>query len=224
MISFRRRRFLISRLQVNILLNLVVYGFAIIMGIGTLVFLPSALELHNPDLSIAERAKASSIFLAMDVRIWPAVSVICLVIGAHAVLLTHRIVGPLYRFQMVIQAVLGGELSMRARIRKRDMLHAEADQLNELLEQHERGLLGIGKELGQVRECLEKGLSGVQDEREASTFREALQLLASMDARHGASASDAPAPQDSDSVQEVPAALPTEPDQPDSVDAEGKAR
>lgn len=153
-IALRRRRYIISRLQVRLLLHLLLYGALFLGGIALFVFLPVALEMSDPESSEQQQAKASAAFLALDASVWPAVGTLLVVIGGHAVLLTHRVVGPLYRFRQVMRDVARGDLSIRAKIRDKDLLHDEAEVLNELLEAFESRTHGVVRELEHLREAL----------------------------------------------------------------------
>jgi len=129
----RRRKYLISGLQVRLLLLLGIYGLVFVLLVGGVVFLPVILDMADSELSASQHAKAGEIFLALDLRLWPAVLLTLLAIGWHSVLVTHRIVGPLYRLRQVMGAAAGGDHAIVARIRKKDLLHDETASLNELL-------------------------------------------------------------------------------------------
>jgi hypothetical protein len=59
-----------------------------------------------------------------------AVATGCLLFLFDTVRLTHRVVGPLYRFQEVIQAITNGDALPLVQIRKDDFLHEMKDELN----------------------------------------------------------------------------------------------
>ncbi len=133
MTGYRRRRYIISRLQVKLLALIAIYGAVSVLAIGLMTFSPLALKMIDPDASALEQERAGAVFLALDLRLWPAVLVTILGVGIHAVLTTHRIVGPLYRIQQDMRKASRGNYKVRTHIRERDLLHSEADDLNHLL-------------------------------------------------------------------------------------------
>jgi hypothetical protein len=61
-----------------------------------------------------------------------------------AVRLSHRVVGPLYRFRKTIQAITAGEEVERVSLRKDDFLQELKDDINEMLRVlQERGAVQI---------------------------------------------------------------------------------
>ncbi|UCF68649.1 MAG: hypothetical protein JSV80_05000 [Acidobacteriota bacterium] len=55
-------------------------------------------------------------------------------LSLHSLLVSHRIVGPLYRFKKVFRSLGGGHFDMRIRLRSGDYLSKEADAINEMIE------------------------------------------------------------------------------------------
>ena len=61
-----------------------------------------------------------------------------------ALLYTHRIVGPLYRFRKTIQAITAGDEVELLRLREGDQLQEMKDDLNEMLRAlHQRGAIEL---------------------------------------------------------------------------------
>ena len=204
----RRRRYLISRLQVRILLHLLLYAAAFVGGVALLVFLPVALEMNDPDAPAQQQAKASAAFLALDSRVWPAVFALTCLIGSHAVLLTHRVAGPLYRFRQVMRDAARGDLSLRARIRRKDLLHDEADVLNELLETLDRRNVRASRTLQELRGALAE-LDGLVDSGAGATeLARVHEVLRELD-DHLGSAPPETGPDPATNGDDVPAPLPS---------------
>ncbi len=71
-----------------------------------------------------------------------AAGLVVLVLGVlfvrDALLLTHRLVGPIYRLRKMIQAVKAGQEVERMSLREGDFLHDLKDEFNEMLEVLER--------------------------------------------------------------------------------------
>lgn len=174
---FRRRRYLISKLQLRLLLILGIHGFTAVLGIAGLVFLPLALDMNDAGLSESERAKASAAFLSMDMRLWPAFATILIAIGTHAVLITHRIVGPLYRLTQVMGAAARGDHTIVAHIRDRDYLHAETEVLNDLLRSVRQKWVDVQGEAIRLREILDRSADAPDSGVSVEPLRELSEIL-----------------------------------------------
>ena len=56
-----------------------------------------------------------------------------MLLAFHSLFVSHRIVGPLYRFRTTFQAVAAGDLSVRAILRKHDYLGSELESVNQMI-------------------------------------------------------------------------------------------
>jgi methyl-accepting chemotaxis protein len=136
--DFRRRRLLVDRLQWQLLgitlIHLVSFGLVL----AVTIFFPLAMVLQSPSLPIAVREQAAQEFLGLHQRFWPAMVITIALLGFHSVLISHRIVGPLFSMCRTLAAVGRGDLAVRASIRQNDFLVKEAATVNEMI----RGLGG----------------------------------------------------------------------------------
>jgi len=128
---YRRRRILIDRFQYRLLVINLLYFCTILLIFATALFLPLILELHSD--SILKQAEAASEFLSLHARVWPALFLVFVLLAFHSIFVSHRIVGPLYRFRTTFQAVAGGDLSVRATLRKHDYLEKESESVNQMI-------------------------------------------------------------------------------------------
>ena len=117
-------------------------AFLLFFAIGIfLVFAPSMLGLLvGADLEELEPAARE--FLILHRRIWPAVLFVLAGMFVYTALFSHRIAGPIYRINTVLQAMLRGEYPKSVTLRKNDHFHQTA----ELLERLSRQLAGQHKE------------------------------------------------------------------------------
>jgi len=113
-------------------------AFLLFFAIGIfLVFAPSMFGLLvGADLEELEPAGRE--FLILHRRIWPAVLFVLAGVFAYTALFSHRIAGPIYRINAVLQAMLRGEYPKSVTLRKADHFHETA----ELLERLSRQLAG----------------------------------------------------------------------------------
>ena len=128
---YRRQRILIDRFQYRLLVINLLYFCTILLIFATALFLPLILELHSD--SILKQAEAASQFLSLHARVWPALFLVFVLLAFHSIFVSHRIVGPLYRFRTTFQAVAAGDLSVRATLRKHDYLEKESESVNQMI-------------------------------------------------------------------------------------------
>ena len=128
---YRRQRILIDRFQYRLLVINLLYFCTILLIFATALFLPLILELHSD--SILKQAEAASQFLSLHARVWPALFLVFVLLAFHSIFVSHRIVGPLYRFRTTFQAVAAGDLSVRAILRKHDYLGSELESVNQMI-------------------------------------------------------------------------------------------
>ena len=111
-----------------------------------LVFAPSASRLLT-GATLTELEPASQEFLILHHRIWPAVLFVLVGVFLYTLWFSHRIAGPIYRINKVLQTMLKGEYPNRVALRKGDHFHSTAELLEALSQQlaGKRGKEGGGK-------------------------------------------------------------------------------
>ncbi|MBM3253725.1 MAG: methyl-accepting chemotaxis protein [Candidatus Omnitrophica bacterium] len=85
-------------------------------------------------LSEHEKEAIKEILKKVNLRLIPRILFIVLVIGVASIFLTHKIAGPLYRFEKNVKAISDGDLSVRFNIRRGDDLKELADKLTIMTE------------------------------------------------------------------------------------------
>lgn len=137
---FRRRRILVDSFQSRLLaVNLTYFGVVLLTFAGAL-FVPLVLQLDSNSTSWDQKMLASSQFLALHSRLWPAMAVLFVLVAIHTVIVSHRVAGPLYQFRKVFRAVAEGDLGRRVAIRKNDYLTKEMVAINEMISSLERNI------------------------------------------------------------------------------------
>lgn len=133
----RRIRMVDRRYQLGMAWRMLL-AFLLFFAIGIfLVFAPSMFGLLvGADLEELEPAGRE--FLILHRRIWPAVLFVLAGVFVYTALFSHRIAGPIYRINAVLQAMLRGEYPKSVTLRKADHFHETA----ELLERLSRQLAG----------------------------------------------------------------------------------
>jgi methyl-accepting chemotaxis protein len=149
-VNHKRRQFVGDKFQVR--LFAFSFGYIVIFAllISVSLFLPAILKLQNATLSVAEKGRAAEEFLSIDERFWPSALVVLVLIGAHSVLVSHRIAGPLVGFRRVLKVVEGGNLSIRAKIRRTDYLEQDAESINAMISGLSGRLREVQEEFGKT--------------------------------------------------------------------------
>ncbi|MBI2002131.1 MAG: hypothetical protein HYT85_13965 [candidate division NC10 bacterium] len=120
--KFRRRKVLIQpwyQLRVAATILLFILGYSLLLGF--LMFYPLQQEFAataNPEQQfwIARQV------LELHKRFWPAVLVVATLVAVQSIFVTHRVVGPAYHVQRVLDGFAAGNCGMRVRLRRWDRL------------------------------------------------------------------------------------------------------
>ncbi len=160
---FRRRQFLVVSFQNRMLLFTFLYFVTTVVIFAAVLFFPLMGRLNAENLSQAERGIVAAEFLSLHYRFWPVIPLVFVLIGAHSILISHRVAGPLYRFRKVYGAVMGGDLSGIVRLRENDYLREDAELLSEMID----SLRSRVRELGQLSDKLQRVLSDLSIAAEA---------------------------------------------------------
>jgi hypothetical protein len=134
--AVKRQRFRLVDKQYQLDLAWRMLGaFLLFFFIGiVLVFTPSAFRLLT-GATLTELEPASQEFLILHHRIWPAVLFVLVGIFLYTLWFSHRIAGPIYRINSVLQTMLNGEYPNRVVLRKGDHFHSTAELLEALSRQ-----------------------------------------------------------------------------------------
>jgi len=154
--SYRRKRYIVDRkLQFRLLIYNGVYFLIITMAIWAGLFLPLALDLSNPNLSISEQGEVAGKILYLHSRLGPILLIVFLILSIHSVIVSHRIAGPLYRFKATFNQVAQGDLSRVVAIRKGDLLVNEQTKIEEMIGALSSRLKNIKKEHAAMEQALQ---------------------------------------------------------------------
>lgn len=129
----RRRRILIDSFQYRFVGITLLYFGAVVAILATALFLPLMIDLRGAALRDPGGTVAATEFLALHARFWPALGITFVLVVLHAVITSHRIAGPLYRFRATYREIAEGTLSERVSLRKNDYLGKDAHALNAMI-------------------------------------------------------------------------------------------
>lgn len=132
--NFTRKKYLIKpAFQLRLALTIFVYVVVYSAIFGFIIFFPLYTELQSSS-SLEEQLRISEIALYLHKRVWPALFIMAGLAGVHAIFYSHKLVGPVYRFEQMLGELIAGNYSIRIRIRKRDELRELEALLNHLAE------------------------------------------------------------------------------------------
>jgi hypothetical protein len=134
MLAIFRRRLIVSGLQHRLLAGNFLYLLSIVIVFVSAGFAPLILTLDNTTLPAEIRDAAAQRLLLIQDWMWVVIPMIIGLCILHSVFVSHRIAGPLYRFNRIFRQVGNGDLSINIRIRKADYLWPETHCLNEMIQ------------------------------------------------------------------------------------------
>jgi methyl-accepting chemotaxis protein len=140
---FQRRQLFVHPIQYWFVTTTLLYFACLLLTLYAVVFLPMAQPLYDSSISWEQRAETATQFLELNGRIWPWLIITFLVLLLHSLYFMHRIAGPLYRFTVLFRSIGTGQLHQRARLRKHDYLHREAQAFNSMLDHFENKMQTI---------------------------------------------------------------------------------
>jgi methyl-accepting chemotaxis protein len=150
--KFSRKKYLINReIQLKYLLLTVAVLVAYTLFLLAAIFVPQMQEFAA-ELTLAGKADDARVIMELHKTFWPAALAVIALFGVGSILVTHKIVGPLFSIDRTIREMAAGNLTVRAHIRKGDELqefhhnfNAMADNLERLLIDLERGCRCMGE-------------------------------------------------------------------------------
>lgn len=131
--GYSRTKFIVKpSYQLKLALNLFIYIIAYSIILGFVIFYPLYSELNSTALGIDEQTRLSAMVLYLHKRVWIGLLLVAVLAAVHAIFSSHRVVGPMYRFEQIVDSLVRGDYSARIRIRKKDEFKDMEARLNEL--------------------------------------------------------------------------------------------
>ena len=131
----RRRLFpLVAKYyQTRMLMCVMCYMILVIMFMAMFVFGPSFLQMRDAGAPLDVRAAAAENILYGHALMWPSLAVLVILMGIHFFQVFHRFIGPMYRFSHTFNRIAAGDVSFQIRLRRKDYLIHERDEINHML-------------------------------------------------------------------------------------------
>lgn len=115
------------RLAFKVSISIILYSFIL----GFIIFYPLYQDMTAAS-SIEEQMAISSTVLYLHKSFWPGFVLVALLAGLQAIMSSHRLVGPMFRFERTVGELISGNYSIRIRIRKKDEFKEMEGLLNRL--------------------------------------------------------------------------------------------
>ena len=132
---FKRRKFVVYR---KLQLTLVIISFSYVIlfcaVMGTYLYIPLMMELDKSYTGSDKDLVVANQILYLHEKFWPALLLSFFVIGCHSIFISHKIAGPLYRFNLIFKAIEEGIVPTPIRLRTGDYLYGEMENINQMLE------------------------------------------------------------------------------------------
>ena len=153
----RRRKYVIRPKFQGILMILsfsyVIFFCAVI---GTYLFIPLMIALDKSGIGSDQALVAARRILYLNEKFWPAILFAFVAIACHSIFISHKIAGPLYRFNFIFKAIKEGTVPPPIQVRKNDYLYNEMENINQMLEQLRDKLTGLREAQAQLNRSIIK--------------------------------------------------------------------
>ncbi len=131
----RRRKYVIRpKLQVKLMMISFCYVIFFCAVIGAYLFIPVMKDLDKSDIGSDQALVAAKHILYLNEKFWPALLLSFFAIACHSIFISHKIAGPLYRFNRIFKAMQEGTVPTSIRLRPGDYLYGEMRNINQMLE------------------------------------------------------------------------------------------
>jgi methyl-accepting chemotaxis protein len=141
--NFPRQKYLIDGLQGRLVAVSLLYFLAILLVFAGVLFVPLAIGLNDSNVTSPAAVDAARGFLFLHTKLWTPVLLLIGLLVTHTVVVSHRIVGPLYRIRSELKKIGSGNLFVHVKLRKNDYLEKEADSVNEMVDSLRSKIRGI---------------------------------------------------------------------------------
>ena len=150
----RRQHFVQKEFQSKFILKFCMVSFTgIIISIGLLfLFSKNTLTSSFEQSKLVIKNTASAILPSVFLSHLIALVLITLLAIVVTLLISHKLAGPLFRFQKELREIGEGNLTQVIKLRKNDQVKAMADSLNQMRTNLQNKILAIKEEVEQIIE------------------------------------------------------------------------
>ena len=127
----RRKKFIRKDIQLR-LITIIISYLIIFSVILSLIFLGPSLVSLFTDVAPTERQAAVKVFLTVHGNFWPAAVLVLYFVVVLSLSISHKIAGPIYRFEKAVKGMEEGDLSQEIQLRKGDYFFTMRDRINKM--------------------------------------------------------------------------------------------
>ncbi|MDP7420251.1 MAG: methyl-accepting chemotaxis protein [bacterium] len=129
---YTRSTYLIKKgLQFRYMGVIIAAMLAVCMVVGFTIYFTIWSSFSKPDI---ELYRLQEIFEATNRQLIVRLVILCAFIAATSIFVSHKIAGPVYRFEQSARAIGAGDLSLKIKLRKGDELRELAEAMNYMAE------------------------------------------------------------------------------------------
>jgi len=131
---FKRRKYIVyGKLQLALMLVSFSYVLLFCAVLGLFLFTSLLMELDKSSVSSGNVLIAATQILYLYKKSWLALLLSLVAVGCHSIFISHKITGPIYRFNLIFKAIKEGVVPAPVQLRKYDYLYRETDIINQML-------------------------------------------------------------------------------------------
>lgn len=170
--AHKRRRLLVDGSQRQLLaVYFAHFAIMLVVFFAALAFVFNQQVLQS-ELTVEQKHEMTNMVMSFSNKLWPVLWGLFLALIIHALYVSNKIAGPLYRIRCVLMSVESGNLTVRAKIRGGDYLKQDARAVNDMVTELDKKIGGIrnqwilaDEKLASLREAIADGSLPESDER-----------------------------------------------------------
>ncbi len=152
----RRRRFVISpSLQLPLLLHSFAHLVLVSVALIAALFGPSIVSLLRNEATSDRALSAANQILFLHPRFWPTLALALLLVALDSIRTSHRIAGPIYRFNQALERVQAARIPEPIQLRREDFLQEDCRRINAALELTRTHIGDVGDAARALAEAIE---------------------------------------------------------------------
>jgi len=133
--KFRRRRYLVSKkFQLRFAGMIILFMFLVALFSSLIIYYQIWMLLGEKLANVYPQGRLAGILRTANFNLFLRLLLVTPFVFALAIVLSHRIAGPIYRIQKTLDDVLSGDYSKRLYLRKTDELKDVAESINKMIE------------------------------------------------------------------------------------------
>ena len=151
----KRRQFLVHKeFQFKLMFISLSYVVFFVAVVAAYLFVPLMMELDKSVKGSDRALAAAERILYLHENFWPALLLTFFAIACHSLFISHKIAGPLYRFNLTFKAIKEGIVPTPIQLRTGDYLYNEMENINQMLERLRSKLTELQEEQAHLNKSI----------------------------------------------------------------------